>query len=111
MCMLRCVHMPLFFLFEILMVTIPKEWVYSDMIIELNNAFSVVLTIMVIILAFFLKLLHMCKFNTKTYVAIWQCKSANVHYGIESCLGNHSKTLTLLYKHTRKKGTAAIYCL
>lgn len=54
--MLRCVHMPLF---EILMVTIPKEWVYSDMIIELNNAYSVVLTIMVIILAFFLKLLHM----------------------------------------------------
>lgn len=45
--MLRYVHMPLFFLFEILMVTVPKEGVYSD-IIELNNAYSVVLTILVI---------------------------------------------------------------
>ena len=53
--------MPLFFLFEILMVTIPKEWVYSDMIIELNNAFSVVLTIMVIILVIFKKFFHMRK--------------------------------------------------
>ena len=59
--------MPLFFLFEILMVSIPREWVYSDMTIELNNTYSVVLSIMVIILAFFLKLLHMCKFSTKTY--------------------------------------------
>ena len=61
--------MPLFFLFEILMVSIPREWVYSDMMIALNNAYSVVLSIMVIILAFFLKLLHMCKFSTKTYIA------------------------------------------
>ena len=109
--MLRCVHMPLFFLFEILMVSIPREWVYSDRMIALNNAYSVVLSIMVIILAFFLKLLHMCKFGTKTYIATWQCKNANVNYGIESCLENHSKNLTLLYKHTRKKGTAATYCL
>ena len=32
---LRCVHMPRVFLFEILVVTIPEECVYSNLIIEL----------------------------------------------------------------------------
>lgn len=45
--------MPRVFLFAILVVTIPEEWVYSNLIIELSNANSLVLTIMVIILAFF----------------------------------------------------------
>lgn len=50
---LRCVHMPRAFLFAILVVTIPEECVYSNLIIELSNANSSVLTIMVIILVFF----------------------------------------------------------
>lgn len=35
--------MPPVFLFEILMVTVPWEWDYSDMIMELSNAYSLVL--------------------------------------------------------------------
>lgn len=61
--------MPLFFLFEILMVTIPKEGFFFR-----HNRIKQCLFRSVNyigdILAFFLKLLHMCKFSTKTYVAI-----------------------------------------
>lgn len=116
-CVCWGVSICLFFLFEILMVSIPREWVYPDMTIELNNAYSVVLSIMVIILAFFLKLLHSfwnfctCVSSVLKHVATGQCKNTNVGYGLESCLENHSKNLTLLCKHTREKGTAAIYCL
>ena len=50
---MRCVHMLQVFLFEMLVITIPKECVYSNLIIEFSNANTLVLTKTVIILVFF----------------------------------------------------------